>query len=106
MITNITVGSDPEFFIIQKYEDAEFPIPAYEIIPGTKSDPIDFGNGFKVLIDNVLVEGNIPPANTREEFVNNMRMLKSIIFKHFFSDFLSCQSQWIGFLRILIHFSF
>lgn len=83
MISNITIGSDPEFFVIQKYEDATIPVPAYEIIPGDKRSPIDFGRGYRILHDNVMVEGNIPPARTREEFIENIETLKDIINKHF-----------------------
>lgn len=86
MISNITVGSDPEFFIIRKYEDEEYAIPSHEIIPGTKDEPIDFGDGYKVLVDNVLVEGNIPPAKSKEEFIHNMMKLKSIIYEHFLAE--------------------
>lgn len=70
------VGSDPEFFITD-HEDK--PIASFLFFEGTKDDPQDVGNGFKILKDNLLVEGNIPPANNRQEFIDNMEMLKSLI---------------------------
>jgi len=86
MISNITIGSDPEFFIIKYFEDATMPIPAYEIIPAGKFDPIDFGGGYKVLTDNVLVEGNIPPVTNKEDFIAALEKLKSIIQDHFLAE--------------------
>lgn len=71
-----TIGSDPEFFIVDKNEN---PVPSTNIFDGTKENPEDKGDGYAVLKDNVLVEGNIPPASTRDEFVNNMRALKYLI---------------------------
>jgi len=68
-----TIGSDPEFFVVKKkYEK----YPAFKIISGTKEQPLLLGNGYSVLYDNVLIEGNIPPADSAEEFITNMRTLK------------------------------
>jgi len=67
-----TIGSDPEFFVA--HQDIMY--PAFKIISGTKENPTHLGDGYSILHDNVLIEGNIPPANTVEEFVTNMRKLK------------------------------
>lgn len=75
MIKNITVGSDPEFFISN---GSDF-IPSIGIVPGDKYDPYDMGNGYFIQKDNVLIEGNIPPAYSKEEYVHNMKYLKSIM---------------------------
>ena len=72
-ITNVLVGSDPEFFI---KKDGDF-FPSFNVIQGTKSDPTDIGSGYQILKDNVLLEGNIPPASTKKEFIHNMKYLKS-----------------------------
>ena len=75
-LDNITIGSDPEFFIVTKNGEA---YPSIDLFKGTKEEPESQGNGFALLKDNVLVEGNIPPAKTCEEFVTYMKTLKSMI---------------------------
>lgn len=75
-LDKITIGSDPEFFIVTKNGEA---YPSIDLFKGTKEEPESQGNGFALLKDNVLVEGNIPPAKTCEEFVTYMKTLKSMI---------------------------
>ena len=75
-INNITIGSDPEFFIVTNNEEA---FPSINLFSGTKDEPEDKGNGFAILKDNVLVEGNIPPAKTKEEYVRYMLTLQDMI---------------------------
>jgi hypothetical protein len=75
-LDKITIGSDPEFFIVDKKGDA---FPSIGIFNGTKESPEDQGGGFALLKDNVLVEGNIPPANNVDEFVASMKTLKSMM---------------------------
>ena len=67
------MGSDPEFFIVS--ED-NTPISAVLIAEGTKEEPKDIGDGFFVQRDNLALEGNIPPAKTKEEFISSMKHLK------------------------------
>lgn len=74
--SNLTIGSDPEFFVVQKDGSA---YPSTHLLKGTKEMPEDMGEGYAILKDNVLVEGNIPPAKTKEEFVSNMKQLKAMI---------------------------
>lgn len=68
-----TIGSDPEFFV-RKIAGPNY--PAFKIIQGTKESPEDMGDGYSVLYDNTLIEGNIPPVDTLEDFVTNIRTLK------------------------------
>lgn len=75
-IKNITIGSDPEFFIVDKHKEA---FPSIGIINGTKDEPEQKGNGFAILKDNVLVEGNIPPAHSEAEYVEYMTTLQQMI---------------------------
>lgn len=75
-INNITIGSDPEFFIVTKRGDA---YPSIEIFKGTKDEPEDQGGGFALLKDNVLVEGNIPPAHSEDEYIQFMTTLQNMI---------------------------
>ena len=74
MIKNITIGSDPEFFI---YKESSV-ISSIGIIEGTKWQPTFPEEGYGVHKDNVLIEGNIPPTKSKEEFVNNMKHWKEI----------------------------
>ena len=74
-LKNITIGSDPEFFAT----DGKKLIPSYMFLPGTKEEPFELEGGYFVQRDNVLVEGNIPPASTAKGFESNMNSLKDII---------------------------
>lgn len=75
MINNITIGSDPEFFIYKQ----EQPQSSIGVIEGTKASPEEVKPGFAVLKDNVLIEGNIPPSETKQGFIDNMRELKKMM---------------------------
>lgn len=75
MILNIKLGSDPEFVVTKDNN----PFPSTYLISGTKDKPEDYGDGFMVLKDNVLVEGNMPSASTKTDFIYNMKLLKDII---------------------------
>jgi len=73
---NITIGSDPEFFIVTNDGKA---YPSTELFSGTKDEPEQKGGGYALLKDNVLVEGNIPPASNEEEYIKYMLNLQSMI---------------------------
>ena len=75
MFRNITVGSDPEFFIYKN----NVPVSSIGIINGDKHMPDEVEPGYGVLKDNVLIEGNLPPAKTKEEFITNFKNLKRIM---------------------------
>jgi len=75
MIKFDTIGSDPEFLI---HNGEEF-LPSFMFIKGTKKNPENKGNGFAILKDNLLIEGNIPPARERDEFIGYMTLLKELI---------------------------
>lgn len=75
-INNITIGSDPEFFIVTKDGNA---YPSTDLFKGTKDNPEDQGGGYAMLKDNVLVEGNIPPAKSEEEYIRFMITLQDMI---------------------------
>jgi len=76
LIKNITIGSDPEFFIVNSLEQT---IPSIEYFSGTKDEPENIESGFMLHKDNVLVEGNIPPSKTKEDFIFNMLKIKELI---------------------------
>jgi len=77
MITNLTFGSDPEYFV--KNEVTGMIVSSIPVVDGTKGEPEALGDGYFILKDNILVEGNIPPARTRGEFISNMLELKNRI---------------------------
>lgn len=80
-MNNITIGADPELFIID-HSNNDKVISAVGLIPGEKGKPYkadDMPNGFGMEIDNVLGEFNIPPVNFREGFINNINYMKNYI---------------------------
>lgn len=59
------LGADPEFFIVDtKYQI----INSYRIIKKNKNKPIKINN-FKFFYDNVAIEANFNPCNTKEKFL-------------------------------------
>lgn len=79
MIKNITFGSDPEYFVINK--DKNLIISGIPFIEGSKDSPQSLEDGFYVLKDNVLAEGNIPPTEDPIKFMRNLMELKERINK-------------------------
>ena len=72
---NFTIGADPEFFL--KNHDGGF-ISAVGKIGGSKTHPQLIGDkGHAILEDNVAVEFNIPPSNTKSEFINHLNFVLS-----------------------------
>jgi hypothetical protein len=65
-----TIGTDPEFFIIN--ENSKKPIKSSTITKGTKDRPLDLGDGFNAHADNVMLELNVPPATTKVGFIKNI----------------------------------
>lgn len=71
MYTLKAVGADPEFFLADKKGT---PVPAIGLIGGTKDEPkriFDNDEFSAVQEDNVMVEYNIKPAQTAEDFLAN-----------------------------------
>lgn len=79
-IKNPSIGSDVEFFLLDK-EQGEI-VSAEPYIKGTKQEPFRFDPNntyFAVQLDNVLAEGNIPPATTMVDFVRYLTRLRDWI---------------------------
>lgn len=73
LIENFLTGADIEAFLM-KQETGEI-ISAEGIIKGTKRKPFNFDPSspfWATSLDNILAEYCIPPARTREEFVQNV----------------------------------
>lgn len=67
-IKSITIGADPELFLKKNGEI----ITAEGLIGGTKQVPkLISDKGHAVQEDNIMVEYNIPPSNTVEDFISN-----------------------------------
>lgn len=82
VLTNITIGSDPELFIIN--EKTGKVVSSIGLIPGEKGDPWvgeDMPNGFGLETDNIVAEFNIPPAQDNVSFINNIEYMKQYIDK-------------------------
>jgi hypothetical protein len=72
-----SIGADPEFFILdnlnQKIKNAEF------YIKGTKEFPFGLKNEIFCLLDGVTVEINPKPAESKQEFVDNILEAKYLV---------------------------
>ena len=78
--THFTIGADPEMFIIN--EKTRAVVSAIGIIPGEKGNPWrdpSWGPGFGIEIDNILVEYNIPPVDSKEDFIEVVNFMKMYI---------------------------
>lgn len=73
----ITVGADPELFLKDKDNNI---IPAFFFVKGTKDIPEPISNdGHAIQYDNVMLEYNIPPCNTEDEFVSNNKFVLNYV---------------------------
>lgn len=77
-MSTLSVGSDPELFIIDKNGK---PKSAIGLIKGTKDNKYDLGNGIKIFPDNVNLELNIPACNSSKSLCEVIRKSFSKITK-------------------------
>lgn len=80
IFNNILLGSDCEWFLQDK--NTKEIISAEGIVKGTKDCPFYFdpeNDFFATSLDNVLAEGNIPPAKTAYQFYKNLEKLNKYI---------------------------
>lgn len=68
-MTRFTIGADPELFM---HDGNGKIIPACGQVGGTKDKPLPLKKG-AMQEDNVLVEFNIDPAHSEDEFIDNLR---------------------------------
>lgn len=76
-LRDITIGSDPEEFL----QDATGKIVSSEgKVGGTKEEPRKLSDiGHAVQEDNVMIEYNIPPVITEDDFVRELNLTKELI---------------------------
>lgn len=87
-----TIGTDPEFFIV--HTDSGEPYSPIAFTTGTKNKPEELGNGYALMMDNLTLEGNVPPAKSKKEFIDNFNHLKKLIYR-VIADF-HCQIYSVG----------
>lgn len=78
LLTQVTIGADPEMFIIDTANNNKV-ISSIGIIPGKKGKPFvdkDWAEGFGLETDNILAEFNIPPCKSRIEFLDCINFMK------------------------------
>ena len=75
IVDNISLGADPELFLFN--HDSNEVISAEGIIGGTKENPrrISKDEAYGLQEDNVMVEFNIPPAKTKDEFRDSINFI-------------------------------
>lgn len=71
---NITVGADPEAFLFNTRTNRI--VSSIGIVDGDKQNPYQISDTTFVQKDNIMLEFNIIPANTREGFINNINKAK------------------------------
>ena len=72
MARNLLLGSDPELFLM--HHPTGKIISGIGVVGGSKKRPHPLRRkGFAVQEDNVAVEFNIPPASTKQDFVESIR---------------------------------
>lgn len=67
-IDKILIGADPEFGVFDKKINRL--VSAHDLIPGTKNEPHKV-NGGAIQVDGLMVEINIDPAETADQFISN-----------------------------------
>lgn len=78
MIKNVTLGADPELFLIHKNTN-KF-ISSIGLIMGDKNFPMPITDeGHSVLCDNVSVEFTFPPCKTSQDYVKQINFCKEWI---------------------------
>jgi len=81
-IENVTLGADPEVFLVRINDEKEEFIPSLGIIPGDKWDPHPISDkGHFILKDNVAAEFCIPPCQNKEQFAEEINFVMEYLRK-------------------------
>lgn len=78
-ITNVRLGSDPEFFIVDKKTGQHK--SAVGLIGGSKDLPRFLKHGYGVQEDNVALELTLPPTNSYLKMFNDCEWILNVINK-------------------------
>lgn len=70
------LGADPEVFLT----DGVRTVSAYGLFPGTKKEPFKVEKG-AIQVDGMALEFNIDPAETAEEFSDNIEIVKAQMYE-------------------------
>ena len=84
-IPAISVGSDPEFMLLEK-ATGEI-VSAIPVVGRDKYKPIVVGEGIGYYFDNVMLESTMKPAKTRDEFVQNIGDMFRAVSKNLGSEY-------------------
>jgi hypothetical protein len=90
--TPVTIGADPEFFLYSYAGDYDHDegeegyIPCVGIVPGTKENPYDLGDGYFCHEDNVALEVGIPPTENPYQFADSIASVKNMVMDQFLDD--------------------
>lgn len=71
-----TIGADPEVFVKDALTNTF--VSAHDLVPGTKSAPFAVPKG-AVQVDGLALEFNIDPAESYEEFEENLLSVKDVL---------------------------
>lgn len=75
-INNVLIGADPELFLAKN----GVIISAEGLIGGTKQDPKAISKeGHYIQEDNIMIEFNIPPCNSSDDFILNINFVKDYL---------------------------
>lgn len=77
IINNVVRGADPELFLIDG--TTHEPVTSIGKIGGSKYHPRSLGNGYALQEDNVAVEFNIPPAESKDKFVASIQYVLELL---------------------------
>lgn len=76
VVENLLLGADPELFL---EKDGEI-VSAEGLIGGTKNAPKKISDaGHAIQEDNVMIEFNIPPSDSLENFTDNIQFVKDYL---------------------------
>lgn len=99
-LENITIGSDLEMFITDHNDNLQ---SAIGVFGGTKKEPKYIGELCYIQEDNILVEANIPPVTTFEDFYKYIKYIKSYINQNHPEYKLKYSSSEIAPLNLLLN---
>lgn len=87
-IRKYTIGADPEMFLFNTRTNRV--VSAKGIIPGEKGKPYtkNLPKGFGLEIDGILAEFNIPPCESRSEYIQSICFMKDYV-----RDFIKNKNQ-------------